>query len=118
MAAGGPGASDARQIRIERGEAVIWSVEELVAPVADGRTLDDLGLQAGDRIILPQQAGGNSAIWWRAIQAVAYFALPVFLGVGVPINLTVPFILPLSISSFIATAAPRLPAPKILCPQP
>ncbi len=53
MLAGGPGAGvDPGQIRIERGQDVLWSVEELLAPVAEGLTLDDLGLQAGDRIIL------------------------------------------------------------------
>ena len=39
-------------MRVERGQEVLWSVEELLAPVAEGRTLDDLGLRAGDRIIL------------------------------------------------------------------
>ena len=82
MLAGGPGAADPSQIRIERGEDVLWSVEQLRAPVADGRTLDGLGLQAGDRIILPTPAaGGRSAMLWRVIQGVAYVAFPVFLGV-------------------------------------
>ena len=51
--AGGPQeGADPGQIRVERGQAVLWSVEELLVPVAEGRTLDDLGLRAGDRIIL------------------------------------------------------------------
>ena len=53
MVAGGPAAGvDPGQIRVERGQNILWSVEELLAPVAAGRTLDELGLQAGDRIIL------------------------------------------------------------------
>ena len=53
MLAGGPGAGvDPGQIRVERGQDVLWSVEELLTPVAAGRTLNDLGLQAGDRIML------------------------------------------------------------------
>ncbi len=53
MLAGGPGVGvDPGQIRVERGQDVLWSVDELLAPIAEGRTLDDLGLQSGDRIIL------------------------------------------------------------------
>ena len=73
MLAGGPGAGvDPGQIRIERGQDVLWSIEELLAPVAEGLTLDDLGLQAGDRIILREGsapgAGGG--------------VLPILLGSG------------------------------------
>ena len=58
MLAGGPGAGvDPCQIRVERGQEVLWSVEELLAPVADSRTLDDLGLQRPS-IIIP--AGGDA----------------------------------------------------------
>ena len=61
MLAGGPGAGvDPGQMRVERGQGVLWSVEELLAPVAAGRTLDDLGLQAGDRIILREASAPGS----------------------------------------------------------
>ena len=82
MLAGGPGAADPGEIRIERGEEVLWSVEELLAPVADGRTLDELGLQAGDRIILPELAG-TTAIPWQVLQYASYILVPVFLGVSI-----------------------------------
>lgn len=68
MLAGGPGPGvDPGQIRIERGQDVLWSVEELLTPVAAGRTLNDLGLQAGDRIMLregsaPRVGGGLTPI--------------------------------------------------------
>ncbi len=62
MLTGGPAAgADPGRIRIERGQNVLWSVEELLVQVADGRTLDDLGLQAGDRIILPGGIGPGGA---------------------------------------------------------
>jgi hypothetical protein len=41
-----------------------------------------------------------------------------FSSEGVPKNFTVPFILPSSINSLMAIAAPKLPAPNKLCPQP
>lgn len=86
MFAGGPGAgADPGEIRIERGQDVLWSVEELLAPVADGSTLDDLGLQAGDRIIvLPGEAGGaSSAILQQVLQNTLYIVVPLLLGVSI-----------------------------------
>ena len=75
--AGGPvGGADPGQIRVERGTDELWSFEELLAPVAEGRTLDDLGLQPGDRIIL---RGGASAvpsnIVGQTIQTFSYFVI-------------------------------------------
>ena len=72
MLTGGPAAqADPGRIRIERGQNVLWSVEELLAPVADGRTLDDLGLQAGDRIILPEGSGpGGGGVGSRILPEV------------------------------------------------
>ena len=82
--AGGPqGGADPGQIRVVRGQAELWSVEELLAPVAEGRTLDDLGLQPGDRILVVP--GGNAS----DIQAVAlqqtmrtltYIVIPALVG--------------------------------------
>lgn len=88
MLAGGPSGSDPGRIRIERGRDVLWSVEELLAPVADGRTLDDLALQAGDRIILPEGsagfggagAGGQSLILQQVIRSASFIVIPVLLG--------------------------------------
>jgi hypothetical protein len=88
MLTGGPilGA-DPGEIRIERGKDVLWSVEELLAPVAEGRTLDELGLQAGDRIILPggdtRTASTSSAFLQGFLQTALYIAVPLFLGVSI-----------------------------------
>jgi len=63
MLAGGPGGGvDPGRIRVERGEGVLWSVEELLVPVAAGRTLDDLGLQGGDRIILREGSAAGPGL--------------------------------------------------------
>ena len=77
MLTGGPGAgADPGQMRVERGQDVLWSVEELFAPVAAGRTLDDLGLQAGDRIILREGgSGAQSNILGQTIQTFSYFVI-------------------------------------------
>lgn len=69
MAAGGP-SPQARldKIRIERGREKIWSGEALQRAITEGRTLDQLSLQAGDRIIIPQRTDRG---WLTVLQAAA-----------------------------------------------
>jgi len=65
MLAGGPGQGDLEEMRIERGEQILWEGDELQAVIADGRTLDQLNLQAGDQIMLPVEvAGAGLGIGW------------------------------------------------------
>jgi len=52
--AGGPTRSaKLTDIRIERGDASIWEDEPLQQAIIEGRTLDQLGLRAGDVIVVP-----------------------------------------------------------------
>jgi len=62
MVAGGPlPNAKIQDLRIERGSEVIWSGDDIRRALAEGRTLDQMGLRAGDRIILPQSyALGNA----------------------------------------------------------
>ena len=84
MLAGGPGAGDLGRIQIERGQDVLWSVDDLRAPLAEGRTLDDLGLQAGDRIVLPQAGSSvTDPIVERLVRNVPFFLLSAFLGASI-----------------------------------
>ena len=56
MRAGGPANSaELASLRIERHEEEIWAGEPLQRAVDDGRTLDQMNLRAGDRIVLPEQ---------------------------------------------------------------
>ena len=57
LAGGATSGADPSRMQIERGQRVLWSREELTSPVADGRTLGDVGVQAGDRIVV--EAGGG-----------------------------------------------------------
>ena len=82
VAGGAQGGADPGQIRVERGTDELWSVEALLAPVAEGRTLDDLGLQPGDRIIL---RGGSASVvqspfLQRVVQSAPFILVSVFLG--------------------------------------
>ena len=81
--AGGPGAgADPGQVRVERGTDELWSVEELLAPVAEGRTLDDLGLQPGDRIILVPAGGSEvqAQILQQTIRTFSFIMLGLLVG--------------------------------------
>jgi hypothetical protein len=62
MAAGGP-AGDAKlqDVRILRGDQPIWSGDAMRRALADGRTLDQMNLRAGDRIVMPQSLPLGSA---------------------------------------------------------
>lgn len=63
MEAGGP-ARDAEMddLRIDRGNRTIWEGRILQDAVADGSTLDQLNLRAGDQIVLPE-APDRSHLW-------------------------------------------------------
>jgi protein involved in polysaccharide export with SLBB domain len=56
MIAGGP-AGNARmeRIKIQRGRDVLWDGDRLRAAVVEGRTLDQLGVRAGDAILVPER---------------------------------------------------------------
>jgi protein involved in polysaccharide export with SLBB domain len=78
MAAGGPSAT-ARldKIRIERGKGRIWTGDALQQAITEGRTLDQLNLQAGDRVIIPARGdrGWMTVLQTTAIVVPAVFAL-------------------------------------------
>lgn len=58
MVAGGPARSaKLTDIKIERGGETIWGGDALQTAITEGRTLDQLSLQAGDRIVVPEDKG-------------------------------------------------------------
>ncbi len=72
MMAGGPGpAAQLTKIRIERGNESIWEGDPLQQAIIEGRTLDQLSLRAGDRIIVPNEAQGS---WLSTLQIVGTVA--------------------------------------------
>lgn len=59
MSAGGPaGGADVESIQIRRGQDVLWEGDLLQRAMVEGRTLDQLSLQAGDRIMVPARQPG------------------------------------------------------------
>jgi protein involved in polysaccharide export with SLBB domain len=83
MHAGGVGANaDMKNLRIERTGRVLWEGDELEVILAEGRTLDQLNLQAGDQITVPaRQVGGSRWLQigrWGAALAGVIFGVRIF----------------------------------------
>lgn len=78
MQAGGPATtSNLTKIRIERGGERLWEGEPLQRAIAEGRTLDQLSLQAGDRVVVPKlkrvsETGVRTAILILSIPAAIF----------------------------------------------
>ena len=68
MRAGGP-TRDARveRLRVERDRAVIWEGERLRRAIAEGKTLDQMGLKAGDQVVVPRRGDPESKFRMLAI---------------------------------------------------
>ncbi len=75
LSAGGVGGT-ARldKLRIERGDEALYRDDEVERVITLGATLDALGVQAGDRFVVPAQAQRN---WWVTLQSInALISLP------------------------------------------
>ena len=80
MRAGGPaGTANLDRMRIERVGQEIWSGDELREVLAEGRTLDQLNLRAGDQIVVPAQQTGRG-IWGTVLRAGLGIASVVVFG--------------------------------------
>ena len=81
MSAGGPaGDADLDKLRIERAGRPVLSPEETQTALVEGRTLDQLNLQAGDQIILPRS---GKSVWWEVGRYVGLIATTFVLGVRI-----------------------------------
>jgi protein involved in polysaccharide export with SLBB domain len=79
ISAAGGLAAEARlaQAYVERGKEQLWGPDSLQVAMREGRTLGDLGLQAGDRIVVPV---GIPSDPYRTVQTVSYLlSLPLTL---------------------------------------
>jgi protein involved in polysaccharide export with SLBB domain len=67
--AGGPTrGADLGRIQIERGQERIWGGDPLQDAIIEGRTLDQLSVRAGDRIVVPSQRQNTLSTWaWRLL---------------------------------------------------
>ncbi|HEX7090806.1 MAG TPA: SLBB domain-containing protein [Longimicrobiales bacterium] len=48
--------ADQRSIRVERGDRTIWGAEALRQAIIEARTLDQLSVRAGDRLVVPRKS--------------------------------------------------------------
>ena len=59
MVAGGPAATaDLQRVSIMRGDDRIWDGPATATAIAEGRTIDQMSLRAGDRVVLPELRTG------------------------------------------------------------
>jgi ElaB/YqjD/DUF883 family membrane-anchored ribosome-binding protein len=77
MEAGGPtGNANLDRIRIERAGETVWGGGALQQAMREARTLDQLSLQAGDRIVVPSQ---GQPLWRTALAVVSAAGTLVYL---------------------------------------
>jgi protein involved in polysaccharide export with SLBB domain len=69
MAGGPTGNANLLDMRVERGSARIWEGESMETAVIRGQTLDQMNIQAGDRIVIP--AGGQQRDGWETARIVS-----------------------------------------------
>jgi hypothetical protein len=53
------------QLKVMRGSSELWTGDRLQSEIARGATLDQLGMQAGDRIQVPARRDAEST--WRIV---------------------------------------------------
>lgn len=78
MLAGGPTReADLTDVRVERGDREIWEGAPLQLAITEGRTLDQLSLRAGDRLVVPEDTDFN----WLDVVRTAGILISVIYGV-------------------------------------
>jgi protein involved in polysaccharide export with SLBB domain len=73
--------ADATNIVINRGSATIWSKTDVASAMVDGLTLDRLGLEPGDQVVVG--ARSTTSKWMVFLQ----YGLPILTAVMIPILL-------------------------------
>lgn len=79
MAAGGPREAKLDEIELKRGDETLMEDANVQTALQEGRSLDQLGLRAGDRIVVPQDQ--PSQIWPRVFRWSAIIASSLLLGI-------------------------------------
>ncbi|HSG09305.1 MAG TPA: polysaccharide biosynthesis/export family protein [Longimicrobiales bacterium] len=75
MQAGGPRNGDLDALRVERGSVTLVEGRAMQEALLQGRTLDQLNLQAGDQIFLPPKTAGGGVFG-----TVARYTLPIVIS--------------------------------------
>lgn len=82
MLAGGPGpTAEYDELKIRRGAEILWEGENLQQVMTQGRTLDQLNLQAGDVVEVPQQS--TNPLWVEVGRFALIIGSTLLLGIGV-----------------------------------
>ncbi len=81
MDAGGPAqTADLKKLKIERGTEELYGGQQLQTDMRQGETLDQLGLQAGDEIVVPAK---GTSIWGPILRYGVIVVTTLVLGVRI-----------------------------------
>jgi protein involved in polysaccharide export with SLBB domain len=72
--------ADLGKIRIERAGRTIWDSETLGPEIIEGRTLDQLGVRAGDRVVVGSRPRGLGAFYSSTQTLFLILSLPAAIG--------------------------------------
>src|SRR5882672_807514 len=79
MLAGGPThGAKLQNLHIDRGEERVWEGQALQQAIADGRTLDQLSLRAGDRLQVPEKGSWFNATTVRTVSMLLTLPLAIY----------------------------------------
>lgn len=83
LASAGQPTQGARQdeMKIKRGDEVIWEGDALAQAIIDGRTLDQMNLRAGDQIEVPGASTGRTTSFLANLRNLAYI-VPLALAIS------------------------------------
>lgn len=78
MAAGGPlPTARPENATVERASVRVWSAPQVRQALAEGRTLDQLDIRAGDQLMVPADRGGRGAALLRILGVIPAAALAI-----------------------------------------
>jgi protein involved in polysaccharide export with SLBB domain len=84
MVAGGPSTNRPElRIRIERGRDIIWDGERIEAALIEGRTLDQLSVQAGDGIFVRGPSGTRMGTVRNVLSIVSGVGSLIYIGMRI-----------------------------------
>lgn len=78
LAGGIAGAADMDKIRVERGKEILFDGEYLQTVITQGRTLDELSIQAGDRFVIPILVTRNPLQFMQTIQILLTLPITIY----------------------------------------
>ncbi|HTT28282.1 MAG TPA: polysaccharide biosynthesis/export family protein [Solirubrobacteraceae bacterium] len=76
MTAGGPTKdSNIHTLTVQRADGQVWGYDEVQRAMADGRTLDELGMRSGDQLVMPRNRESGRTLMLFSVLVTTVLAL-------------------------------------------